>query len=168
MFRAVSLCLLICTMTSLAGAADQPRLRIGDALPDLVVSRLAGEPLHLSSLRGQNAVITIYSSFCEPCHRTLPTVVRLVAEINEQANVKVQLYVIAVDGNVDEDLVAKYGPAVTWLLDHDGSAQAAFDPQTLPCTFLADGTGTVRHINRGYGQGYEKRVGDWLRALVTH
>lgn len=168
MFRAASVCLLLCALTGAARAEDHPRLRIGDTLPDLVVQRLAGEPLHLSSLHGEAAVIAVYSSFCEPCHRMLPIVVKLVDQINKQANIRIPLFVIAVDGNVEQDLVARYGPSITWLLDHDGAAQAAFDPQTLPCTFLADDTGTVRHINRGYGQGYEKRVGDWLRALVTH
>jgi hypothetical protein len=47
------------------------------------------------------------------------------------------------------------------------STRAAFDPRTMPCTFLADQTGTVRHINRGFGGGYETRVEQWPRSMLA-
>jgi hypothetical protein len=142
-------------------------LRIGDKIPNLTLDRLGGEPMPLRNLYGQPAVIATYSSSCEPCHRMLPVLVEIVRLVNDKAHAAVPLIVIAMEGEVEAETNLRLGSQVTWLLDTDGSAQYAFDPQILPCTFLTDASATVRKINRGFGPGYEQRVTKWLEALVT-
>jgi hypothetical protein len=52
-------------------------------------------------------------------------------------------------------------------LDEKQKAKIAFDPHTLPCTFIFGSDAIVRRINRGYGPQYGARVEAWLLRLLS-
>jgi thiol-disulfide isomerase/thioredoxin len=163
---ALFLALFIVTTTS---AAESPyRLRIGDRSPDIELARLEGGRLRLSALHRRALAVTFYSPYCEPCQRELPVLARVVARVAHDTGADLKLTVILSDGRPDASLVEKLGPAVIWLLDDNQKAKAAFDPRTLPCTFIFGDNEIVRHINRGFGPQYETRVEGWLRKLVSN
>lgn len=147
--------------------ADPPaRTRIGDPLPDLTLPKVGGGRLRLRDLAGRVVAVSFYSSSCEPCKKELPALLRAAARVSAEAPVaRLTVLVIAVDDPAGDPMV-KQAAAATWLVDEDDRARAAFEPRTLPCTYLADPRLVVRHINRGFGAGYEARVEKWLRALV--
>jgi peroxiredoxin len=156
---------LLAFLVALPALADTPyRLLIGDPIPDIELVRLDGSRVRTAALRGHKVALTFYSPYCAPCQAELPTLARVVDRLNLGAPDRVQMVVIAVDGNPDAATMAT-APKAEWLVDADDKARGAFDPRTLPCTFLIDQTGTVRHINRGYGKGYELRVERWLRSM---
>jgi thioredoxin-like negative regulator of GroEL len=160
----VCLALFIVGMTS---AAEPPyRLRIGDHVPDIEMRRLEGGQLRLSALNRQALAVSFYSPYCEPCQRELPILARTVARVTQETGADVKLVVVLADERPDVKLVAKLGPSVIWVMDDDQKVKAAFDPRTLPCTFVFGDNDVVRHINRGFGPQYEARVDDWLRKLV--
>jgi peroxiredoxin len=149
-------------------AGDRPaRLRIGDELPDLTLPRLGGGKLRLRELRGRVVALTFYSPECAPCRKELPVLLHLVDRINRDLPPAGRIVVVVV--SIDDpgrDRLVKESPGAIWLVDDDEAARTAFEPRTLPCTYLADPALVVRHINRGFGAGYEARVTRWLRALV--
>ena len=147
-------------------SAKDYRLRIGDAMPDLELPRLEGGRLRLASLRGGLVALTFYSPYCEPCDRELPVLKRVVERVARDTGVPIVAVIIVTEGRPAADLVKQHA-AARWLLDEKDRARTAFDPRTLPCTFLIDGKGMVRHINRGFGSGYEARVEKWLRGLAA-
>jgi len=161
----VFLALLMVTITS---AAEPPyRLRIGDHAPDIEMVRLQGGQLRLSAVNRQALAVSFYSPYCEPCQRELPALARAIARVTHDTGADVKLVVILVDDRPDVKLVAKLGSSVIWLLDDSQRAKAAFDPRTLPCTYIFGENDIVRRINRGFGPQYEARVDDWLRKLVS-
>jgi thiol-disulfide isomerase/thioredoxin len=130
--------------------------------------QIGGGRLRLHDLRGRVLAISFYSSYCPPCRKELPTLLRLLDRVNRDLppEKRVVALVVAIDAPPDARLLRELGPRLRWLLDGEGKARTAFDPRTYPCTFLIDSHGTVRHINRGYGSGYEARVEGWLRGLL--
>ena len=147
--------------------ADQPyRLRIGDQAPDIQLTRLDGGQLRLSQLRRQALAVTFYSPYCEPCQRELPILARVVARVGHDTGSTVTIVVIVSDGRPDAGVVKKLGPDLIWLLDDSQTAKSAFDPRTLPSTFIFGSGSIVRNINRGFGPQYETRIEGWLRKLV--
>lgn len=161
---------LFCALVLVAMAsASEPayRLRIGDRAPDIELTRLEGGQLRLSSLSRQALAVTFYSQYCEPCRRELPILARIIARVSRSTSSDVKLVVILSDGSPGAGLVEKLGPSVIWILDGNQKVKAAFDPRTLPCTFIFGRNEIVRHINRGFGPQYEARVEGWLRKLVS-
>jgi cytochrome c biogenesis protein CcmG/thiol:disulfide interchange protein DsbE len=160
--------LLLAVLLAVAPAlADAPyRLLIGDPMPDVELTRLDGSRVATASLRGHRVALTFFSPYCGPCQKEIPVLARGVDRMNGAATDRVRMVVIATDARPDKAAIAK-APNAEWLIDQDDQARAAFDPRTLPCTFLADHAGTVRHINRGFGSGYETRVERWLRSMLA-
>jgi cytochrome c biogenesis protein CcmG, thiol:disulfide interchange protein DsbE len=159
--------LLAVVLAAAPAIADTPhRLLIGDPLPDVELTRLDGSRIRTTSLRGRPMALTFFSPYCAPCQTELPVLSRIVDRVNGDAKNRARMVVIATDGRPDAATVAK-SPNAEWLIDQDDQARATFDPRTMPCTFIADQTGTVRHINRGFGSGYETRVEQWLRAMLA-
>ena len=147
--------------------ADQPyRLRIGDQAPDIELARLDGGHLRLSQLHRQALAVTFYSPYCEPCQRELPILARVVGQVGRDTGATVTMVVIVSDGRPDAAVVKKLGPDLIWLLDDNQTAKSAFDPRTLPSTFLFGSDRIVRNINRGIGPQYEARVEGWLHSIV--
>ena len=160
-------CLVVLVPSLAFAAGPRPRLRIGDALPDVVLPDAKGKPLRLRSLGGQILAISFYSRYCRSCQRELPALERVVEQVRRGSKVPLQLLAIAVDGSPPAALAARLGARLRWLFDRHGAARRAFDPQRYPCTFLVTGTGRVRHINRGFGPGFERRVARWLERMVA-
>jgi peroxiredoxin len=147
--------------------ADQPyRLRIGDQAPDIELARLGGGHLRFSQLQRQALAVTFYSPYCEPCQRELPILARVVARVGHDTGATVTMVVIVSDGRPDAGVVQKLGPSLIWLLDDNQTAKSAFDPRTLPSTFIFGSDSIVRNINRGIGPQYEIRIEGWLRKLA--
>jgi thiol-disulfide isomerase/thioredoxin len=165
----VASALLVLVQRGLAHGSEAGHVVIGDALPELTLSRLDGRLFALSELRGRVAVVAFYSPVCEPCHRMLPDLVSVVRHVRAAAGKGggPAFVVISLDGVPSRDTVTRTGPDVIWLVDRGGDADERFDPQIRPCTYLVDSVGTVRHINRGYGNGYAARVTRWLRELMA-
>lgn len=165
------LVLLALGLAASSGHAQQGRARliIGELLPALELPRVGGGTLPLRSLRGRAVAISFFSRHCEPCRRELPTLERVLARVNQGRPQSKQVLgvVISLDSAAEAAAQARLMPGVRWLLDPGGKARQAFEPRTYPCTFLADGSGRVRHINRGFGRGYEARVERWLRGLLA-
>ena len=159
---------LVLFMVAVTSAAESPyRLRIGDHAPDIEMARLEGGKLRLSALNREALAVSFYSSYCAPCQKELPALARAVARVTHDTGADVKLVVILSDERPEAGLIARLGSSVIWLTDDNQKAKAAFDPRTLPCTFIFGDNDIVRHINRGFGPQYEARVNDWLRQLVS-
>lgn len=168
--RAALLLARLVLVANPAVAESRYRLRLGDPLPELALPPLdGGARVTLRGLLGRPLVFSFYSRYCAPCRRELPTLARVIARVNRGlvSRRHVVPVVISVDARVERKEQKEFGRALRWLLDPEGRARALFDPRTYPCTFLIDAGGVVRHINRGFGSGYEQRVERWLRRMVA-
>jgi alkyl hydroperoxide reductase subunit AhpC len=52
------------------------------------------------------------------------------------------------------------------LLDTDKKVSRAYDMSAMPATVLIDRDGKVRHIHRGYREGYETTYDTQIRDLL--
>jgi thiol-disulfide isomerase/thioredoxin len=156
---------VLCLLVTLPAGGVPYRLRIGDTMPDVELPRLEGGALRLGTLRGQIVTLSFYSPYCEPCRRELPALKRAVERVTRDRGTAITVVIVVTEDRPPAELVKEHAGAL-WLLDTDNRARGAFDPRTLPCTFLVDAKGKVRHINRGFGSGYEARVEKWLRGIA--
>ena len=74
--------------------------------------------------------------------------------------------------NIDEDpavaraLVGKMGLTFPVLLDSEKKVVGAYDLNAMPATVLIDRDGRVRHLHRGYRDGYEQTYDQQIREML--
>jgi len=147
--------------------AIPPPPRIGDRAPALALDTLEGRALGNPTLKGQLTVVDFFATWCGPCHRALADL----AEVEGRLSPRPRLVVVS----VGEDAMAvrrfleqhPLPPGAELALDPASTVARAWGQDRFPTTFVVDGDGVIRHINRGWGLGYAERMLRWLRPLTS-
>jgi thiol-disulfide isomerase/thioredoxin len=157
--------LVVAALVALSGAcghalypASVAHPLLGQPLPPIHHrTTLDGQPFDSAQLAGRPVLVKFFADYCRPCALTLPA-----AESIHQAHPDV-LFV-----GIDEDESAEKANAVvqryslTFPVIHDAGNVLAgrFRFSTMPMTFVADASGTVRWV------GDERQTEDDLRRAV--
>jgi thiol-disulfide isomerase/thioredoxin len=113
-------------------------------LPDLELRTLGGRRLATDELRGRVIVVNFWATWCGPCLREIPDLVRL---SGEHAAGQLEVVGIALndpDSTAVSAFVRDHGMTYPVVVDHDGRiADALGGVFVMPTTFLVDTGGTV-------------------------
>jgi thiol-disulfide isomerase/thioredoxin len=153
------------TPTSGASDSNGPA-EVGKAAPDLSVQTVNGKgQITRDSLSGKIAIVDFWATWCGPCKQSFPKL----EELAKQNDGKVQVVGISVDDNADG--VAEFAKsngatfAIGW---DDGHAIAnRWKVDSMPTTYVLDGTGTVRYIHAGYHDGEADVIAKELATLAA-
>ncbi|HEX4403779.1 MAG TPA: TlpA disulfide reductase family protein [Polyangia bacterium] len=149
------------------GLADPLAPGVGDHAPALDLLTIDGRPFTPASLEGGVTIVDFSATWCGPCHAALADLAAVEARLPTRA----RLIIVAVGEDpptVKRFVAAHPLPAGAELaLDRDRVTARAWGQERFPTTFLVDATGTIRHINRGWGSGYAERMSRWLRAMIA-
>jgi thiol-disulfide isomerase/thioredoxin len=139
---------------------------VGKPAPPISVERLDGSTLALGQLQGKVAVLDFWASWCGPCMKSLPEIVRLTSEFDED--------VVLVAINVDEaqQIVRANAAALdmvsTVAMDKDGIASKAYGANSIPFTVIIDREGIVRNVFVGAGEDTPLKIREAIaKAMET-
>jgi thiol-disulfide isomerase/thioredoxin len=116
-------------------------------LPDIVLADVRGAPVSLSTHAGRPLVVNLWASWCGPCRREMPTLVRAQAEHPRIA------FVFANQGE-DAAEVADYLRSEALapgniLLDPESELMRLTGARALPTTLFFDADGRLRAAHMG-------------------
>lgn len=109
-------------------------------------------------------LVDFFATWCGPCHEAVAALL----DIATRRGVKL----VVVDVGEPKDRVDAWfaehplpaGARV--VLDANAEASHRWGQRRYPTTFVL-GSGTIRHINRGFGPGYARRLDDWVAAELA-
>jgi peroxiredoxin len=133
--------------------------------PDFTLRSTDGQNLRLGEQRGRVVMVNFWATWCGPCRQELPHLNRLYEKYRASGFV---LFGV----NVDEDtrnaaaVASKMGLKFPMLPDADKRVSKQYDLSAMPSTVLIDRDGKVRHVHRGYRDGYETLYDQQIRALL--
>ena len=145
-----------------AGAASTPTT--GPA-PDFTLRTLDGANLRLQEQRGHVVLINFWATWCGPCRQEMPLLNKLYEKYRSSGFVLLGV-------NVDDDprnaagVATKLGVTFPVLLDSNKAVSQLYDLKTMPSTLLIDRDGQIRHLQRGYQDGYADLYEKQIRALL--
>ncbi len=142
------------------------RVLIGDPFPSVTLPALDG---HVLALPGERdvLVVEVFATWCRPCKEALPILERLRHQFAQGVSF---VSVSEDDGDDARDKIAGFLGATGFsgpiLLDSDHALYRRLGVRKLPTAYVVDREGVVRHIDNGFGPGYEARLARWLRVAL--
>lgn len=117
----------------------------GAEAPEIKLLSPDGEEVALSSLRGQVVLIDFWASWCGPCRKENPNVVRLYNKYHAKG---FEIYGVSLDQNKDRWKAAIAKDGLTWkhvsdLKGWKSSAAKLYNVHSIPQTFLIDKEGRI-------------------------
>jgi len=131
----------------LAGCGDRTphaETAAGKAFPELRLAALAdSRSASVARFRGQNVILNIWATWCEPCRREMPGLQRLALQSDPN---QLEVVGIAIDNDVNlaREFLLRYGVTFQNFSDPDGRVtRDLLGVKQLPQTFLLARDGTV-------------------------
>lgn len=118
-------------------------LTLGEPLPSVVLTGLAGEQIALGDYRGKVVVLNIWATWCEPCRRELPSLQALSDQLDSQRFAVLGLAVDDDDHLVREYLIDKNIRFTNYIDPKRHIATDALGISLFPYTVLIGRDGTL-------------------------
>jgi peroxiredoxin len=135
----------------------------GKVMPDIKLKNPEGKEIALSSLKGKLVLIDFWASWCGPCRKENPNVVRL---YNTYKNKGFEIYSVSLDEEKDKWMKAIEKDGLNWIHVSDlggwsSSVCSQFNISSIPFTILVSKDGKI--IAKGLrGPALEEKVKEIL------
>lgn len=136
---------------------------IGQLAPDITLSNPEGKEITLSSLRGKVVLVDFWASWCGPCRKEMPNVVKAYAKFKSKG---FEIYGVSLDQEKDRWLEAIAKDGITWpqvsdLKQWQSEVVPLYSIQSIPYTILLDKEGKILAKNLR-GEDLEKKLAEVL------
>lgn len=154
----------------------------GRRLPGIDLSSLVGqgEPLTLESLEGKVVLMNLWGTWCGPCRREFPRLMKLEERLRGNPDFK---FVSVSCGQENPEVLTDLRQRTEAYATEMGAtfpiyadpfwrtrkavAATAYDSGTMPTTVVLDRTGKVRGIWTGYASGDERVMEELVLELLS-
>ena len=118
---------------------------VGAVAPDFTMNDPEGKPISLASLRGKVVLIDFWASWCGPCRKENPNVVRLYQKYHAKG---FEILGVSLDRSKDEWIKAIREDQLSWLHVSDlqfwqNNAARLYSVKEIPQSFLLDKEGKI-------------------------
>jgi thiol-disulfide isomerase/thioredoxin len=146
-----------------------PDLKVGDVPPDVFGKSSNGEAVHLSDYRGKIVVISFWATWCGPCRKELPMLVKL-----EKIATRERVVVLSVNWRQNRDvfreikaLFKKMDTDITLISDPFGIAGTAYHVKGIPHMVIVGKDGKITAIHVGYDEDELPSLVDELNTELS-
>jgi peroxiredoxin len=140
------------------------KIKVGLPAPEIELPDPDGKNIKLSSLKGKYVLIDFWASWCSPCRKESPNMVKLYNKFKDKG---FEIYSVSLDKSKESWVTAIKADNLGWTHVSDlkyWSSEAAreYNVNSVPFTILIDKEGII--IAKGLrGEALEKKVSEYLK-----
>ncbi len=132
-----------------ADLVEEPTSLLGHAVPSFEVKTNKGTTIRSKDFKGRVTLVNFFASWCGPCKKELPYLVKYYAELHEKG---FDIVGIGVDDQPQRSLDFAKGFNVEHPIatDPDSKLMGLFGVYSMPATFIVDRQGVIRFMDTGF------------------
>ncbi len=164
---------IVAAMVGLGGLALRERAvrpLPGHRAPDFKATRIGGETMRLSDLRGRVVVLNIWATWCKPCEEEAPSLERLYRRMREgPLGGDFEILAVSIDARSRDAVLPfqrKFGLTFPILFDPDGRVSRIYQTTGVPETFVIDRQGTIREKVIGPREWDRPEMIEWFSGVI--
>ena len=137
---------------------------VGQFAPEISLPTPNGKEIALSSLKGKLVLIDFWASWCGPCRKEMPNVIKIYSKFKNKG---FEIYGVSLDQDKEKWMEAITIDGINWpqvsdLKYWDNVAARIYNVQGIPYTVLIDKDGKIIAKNLR-GQELEKKIAEVLK-----
>jgi peroxiredoxin len=143
--------ILLASALGLTASAQpaQPKPRAGQLAPGVSLPGMDGKMVRLADLKGTVVLIDFWASWCGPCRRNNPHLVKLYKKYHEKG---LEILGVSLDENGQDWKGAVQQDGLGWLQVNDNkgwnaASAAIYGVDAIPASFLIGKDGVVRGVD---------------------
>lgn len=160
--------LILAALLALFGTMPLMALpQVGEVAPDFTLRTLDGEMQYqLSELKGQVVYLDFWASWCGPCRRAFPEVMKLHDEFAEKG---LEVLAISLDKapGPAKQFIAKQGSTFPALFDASQKAAVGYGVRSIPSTVIVDAEGKVAFSMVGFDPRRVAEITEIIETLLA-
>jgi cytochrome c biogenesis protein CcmG, thiol:disulfide interchange protein DsbE len=121
-----------------------PGLKIGSPAPEAILSMLTGQPIKLTSLRGQVVVLNYWATWCIPCRVELPLLDRY---YRIQSKNGLRVFAVTTEDSLPAKMLKPLFGALA--ITPVRKIRGPYDYSAVPTNIVIDRAGIVRYAKAG-------------------
>lgn len=147
---------------------DLERSMVGRPAPAFKGADIEGKQVSLKDLRGRVLLLDFWSLRCGPCIVAMPSLQRIADRFADQP-----VSIIGVNGDPVEYrdqvklLLEQKRIQFRQIMDAKSILHLAYFINAVPCSYLIDQEGVIRHVHLGLTRDFEQRITGMIEALLT-
>ena len=140
---------------------------VGLPAPSVKTTLLDGAKFDLSEHKGKVVVLDFWATWCGPCVRALPELMKVTSSFPKNQVVLVTINQGEKSKQIKKFLKQKKWESLTVALDPKAVAGKSFKVEGIPQTVIIDKQGKVRHVHVGFSPNIGSRLKKEIQALLS-